>query len=414
MTKIEKQASSKSSSNKVVIVGGGPAGLFSAYLLLKKGYEVDLYEGTSGVGKKFLVAGHGGLNLTHSEEHSQFIKRYGDNEKAFDSLLQDFSPSDLREFCNELGVETFIGSSGRVFPTKMKAAEMILSWTKLLKSHRGFNIFTKYKLIDINQDKELTFLVDGSEKVQVSSETLIVSLGGGSWKKTGSDGSWIECFKKLGIEVLAFQSANSGFETEWSSNLLDKTDNDPVKNVRLHIDNENVKGEIMLTPYGVEGGAFYAISRFIREKINIYTKATILIDLKPDLELSIVKEKLNKPRGKNSLSNHLRKQLKITGTAFILLKELTSKDDFLDMNVLAERIKSLELTLNKTRPLDESISTAGGVSFNEVDNSLMLKKIPGLYVIGEMLDWEAPTGGYLLQGCFSTAFRAVKGITKFP
>ena len=396
---------------KVIIVGGGPGGLFAAFCLLEKGVSVELYDQMPAVGKKFLVAGHGGLNLTHSEKLTDFSKRYGVHENRFSELLQLFSPQDLRKWCQDLGVETFIGSTGRVFPTKFKAGEMLLLWLKKLKSYPGFKLFTHHRLEKIEKDKSLYFDFKGQEvKISPSKNmAFLFSLGGGSWSKTGSDGLWTNLFSNLGLKMAPFQSMNSGFETDWSPHFKKKVNWSPLKNIKLSFNQHSARGELIFTPYGLEGGPLYELSALVRDSKN----AQVHLDFFPDLSQKEVLNRIHKPKGKNSLSNHLRKKLKLSGLAFSLLKEQTSKEEFKDLDFLGQKLKALPLDLLRPRPLEESLSTSGGLHFDNLDDSLMIKKMPGFYVAGEMLDWEAPTGGYLLQGCFSTAYKACQSILSF-
>lgn len=388
--------------NKVIIVGGGPSGLFCAYLLLKKNYQVDLYDHSSGLAKKFLIAGNGGLNLTHSEELSSFSQKYVGNEVLFFELISEFSPNDLRNFCDDLGVETFIGTSGRVFPTKLKAAEILLKLTKILKENPNFNLFLKHSLIDIDSNKRLTFTGPNGE-VKIQADTVILATGGASWKKTGSDGKWAGFIQKLGIEVEEFRAMNCGFEISWSEHFKQKIERSHLKNIELCFRKQYSRGEAMITPYGIEGGVVYALSKFIQDEIQEKGSAMVKLDLKPDLSLHEIEEKLLKRKPKVSMSNHLRKSLKLDKASVALLFE--AGHDF-----TADRIKNLPLKLERPRPIDEAISTSGGVKFSELTKNFESKKIPGLYFAGEMLDFDAPTGGYLLQGCFSTASRLIKGI----
>jgi len=394
---------------KIIIVGGGPAGLFCAYLLLKNNYAVDLYEGGTGVLKKFLVAGNGGLNLTHSEKLNLFCTRYGKDENLFKDLLQEFSPTDLRSFCHDLKVETFIGSSGRVFPKKLKAAEILFNWMGELKKSKDFTLYTKHKLIDLSLDKKLTFKNEDKE-IHVKGEKVIFALGGGSWKKTGSDGLWVNIFENLQIKVNKLIPMNCGFEVNFSEHLKSKLDRSFLKNIEIKFQDKSLRSEIMLTPYGIEGSGIYALSNHIRDEILKNHEAIITLDLKPDLSISDILKKLEGRKDKESLSNTLRKKCGFSKVETTLLLEYLSKEELKDLEIISKKIKSLEIKLLKTRPIDEAISTSGGIVFSELDEYFQAKKIPGLFFAGEMLDFEAPTGGYLLQGCFSTAHRLVKGI----
>jgi len=396
--------------NKVVILGAGPSGLFAAYLLLEKGFEVDLYDHSSGPGKKFLVAGNGGLNLTHSEPLTEFEKKYSNHSGLFSSLLSDFSPKDLRDFCQKLGVETFVGSSGRVFPKMLNAASMMRNWIDVLKRNKKFSLFLNHRLVDIKVDNS-SYLVElfdlrENEKSIIECKKLILGLGGGSWKKTGSDGAWVSILKSLGINVINFSAYNCGHEVQWSEKFRETIDYAYLKNVAIN----NVIGEVMVTPYGIEGSLIYANSKNIQKQLEVNKKALIEIDLRPNSSHSDLIKKLGKKRSKDSRKNQLRKCLKLTETEYSLLVEILSKQEMADDQTLIQSTKKLKIHLGKPRPIDEAISTSGGIDLAEVDQNFESKKFPGLYFIGEMLDWDAPTGGYLLQGCFSIAHRAASSI----
>lgn len=391
---------------KIVIVGAGPAGLFCAYELLKRGYAVDLYDQQTGVGKKFLVAGGGGLNLTHSEELDIFSGRYGKDKELFRELLEGFSPNDLRQWCQELEVETFIGTSGRIFPTQLKAAQILSNWLSALKSFSHFRLFLKHSLIELTAQKKLTFQHE-TELKSVDADFVILALGGASWERTGSDGKWKRVLESLNIEVKPFQPMNCGFEVAWSEIFKSKAQHTPLKNIVLHFEGHNVRAEMMITNYGVEGGAVYALSHLLRNKILDAGHAELTVDLKPDLTLEQVRERLKQPRAKKSFSTHLQKCLKLNKSAYNLWREVNPIQSELSESEVANSIKNLKIKLTATRPLSEAISTAGGVSFDELSSKFELHKIPGVFVVGEMLDFEAPTGGYLLQGCFSSAWRVI-------
>lgn len=400
----------KNQLEKIIIIGAGPAGLFCAYQLLKRGHRVDLYDQQTGVGKKFLVAGNGGLNLTHSEDLEIFCSRYGKDEEIFKKLIAAFSPENLRQWCAEIGTETFIGSSGRVFPTKLKAAEILSQWVGALKKFESFNLSLKHKFINIDGDKNLTFDFEGKH-IHVKANQVIFALGGASWERTGSDGKWRPTFEGLGIKVKPFLPMNCGFQIDWSDFFKNKIEHVALKNIVVKFKEKSVRGEVMLTSYGIEGGAIYALSNLLRDALIEDQRAQLAIDLKPDLSLEEVQQKLLRPRGKKTFSTHLQKTLNLSKAAYLLFCEANQKIDQSDHLKIAMLLKNLPLNLQATRPLSEAISTSGGIAFSELDEGLELKKIPGVYVVGEMLDFEAPTGGYLLQGCFATAWRAVESIT---
>lgn len=392
---------------KVVIIGGGPAGLFSAYLLLSRGFKVEVYDHSSGFAKKFLVAGNGGLNLTHSEELDNFSKKYNPHEALFRELISEFTPNDLRDFCTKLGVETFIGSSGRVFPKKLNAAEILLSWVQRLKDDKNFSHYLNHGFTSFKgaQKIEVSHL---EKSIEVEADFFIFAMGGASWSKTGSDGSWAKSFIDNGIALAPFLPMNCGFERAWSKFFVEKIDYTALKNISLSFNQRQVRGEAMLTPFGIEGGGVYALSKELRNELLKKGSCELSIDLKPDLTVHEINEKLKAQPAKASLSNTIRKALGFPAEVFILLKEL--HPDLKKENV-AEVVKNLKISFNGIRPIDEAISTSGGVLFSELTEFFELKKRPLNYVVGEMLDFDAPTGGYLLQGCFSTAARAVKGIS---
>ena len=396
---------------KIIIVGGGPSGLFCAFQLLKRGYQVELFDHMSAPGKKFLVAGNGGLNITHSEKLEDFSPNYGKDTAIFTELLNSFSADDLRSWCNEIGVETFIGSSGRVFPTTFKAADVLKKWLTIMKSNENFTLKLKHKLIAISKDLELTFTFDNKEHhVETKNCITILALGGGSYQKTGSDGQWIEMVKKLNIEVAELAPMNCGFEHSWSDFFIEKIDRAPLKNISLTHQKASVSGELMITPFGFEGGAIYALSSSLRDEIDSCGEASMFVDLKPQLSLTDLTKKILNRKKKESLSNFLRKTVKISKEGVALINELSQRDKLSESDYLASQIKHLKITLASTRSLEEAISTSGGVTFSSLDKSLECLSYPDLYFAGEMLDFEAPTGGYLLQGCFTTAWRVAQSI----
>ena len=401
---------SKRKKNKVVIVGAGPSGLFCAYHLLKAGFHVDMYDHSSGPAKKFLIAGNGGLNITHSEPIESFSEKYGKNKERFKNYLNNFSPKDLQAWCQEIGVETFIGSSGRVFPKEMSAGKFLLKWLSILKNYDHFQMHLNHKLTSLKimpdkQIKQLTFQTK-DHVFSSETETLIMALGGGSWKSTGSDGQWIDMMKNIGIKTHPLLPMNSGFETNWSEFFKTHVKRHHLKKVCIKFKHFQSMGDLMLTEYGLEGGPLYALSHHIRDEILEKGSAILYVDLKPHYTHEKIKEILESKKNKTSFSNHLRKKMAIDKKTFIFLKELLiDKGDKNEEQLLSfSKIKNIPIQLNSLRPIDEAISTSGGICFSDLTDSMESKKIPGLYFAGEMLDYEAPTGGYLLQGCFSSSF----------
>nr|WP_256206023.1 TIGR03862 family flavoprotein [Pseudomonas sp. 250J] len=388
------------------MIGGGPAGLMAAETLARRGMAVEVFDAMPSVGRKFLLAGVGGMNITHSEPYPAFIGRYGARQVEVDTLLRDFDGEALRQWIHALGIETFVGTSGRVFPRDMKAAPLLRAWLKRLRES-GVVIHTRHRWLGWTADGALRMSYPQGE-LQVRADAVVLALGGGSWARLGSDGAWVSLLAERGVDISALRASNCGFEVEgWSDLLKDKFAGAPLKNIALGVPGTaSRKGEFILTAQGVEGSLVYAWSAALREAIDRDGRATLLLDLLPDRPVDKIAQALAKPRGSRSMAKHLHGQLGIDGVKAALLRELTDQATFADPERLAAAIKSLPIVLVRTRPLDEAISSAGGVRFEGLDEGLMVRNLPGVFCAGEMLDWEAPTGGYLLTACFASGFRA--------
>jgi uncharacterized flavoprotein (TIGR03862 family) len=397
----------------VTIIGGGPAGLMAAEVLSQAGIRVELYDGMPSVGRKFLLAGVGGMNITHSEAYPAFLSRYAERAPQIAPLLREFGAEALCEWIHGLGIETFVGSSGRVFPTDMKAAPLLRAWLKRLRD-AGVVIHTRHRWLGWNTDTSLRIDSPEGEKA-LKTDALLLALGGGSWSRLGSDGAWMLPLEQRGISLVPLQPSNCGFEvTAWSDLLISKFAGAPLKNIAIGLNDDIPRlGECVITATGIEGSLIYALSAPIREAINQNGSATIHLDLLPGKTLDKIQAALAKPRGSRSMAKHLHSQLGIDGVKAALLRELTPAECFADSSLLAKAIKALPLTLVKPRPLDEAISSAGGVPFQALNENLMLKQLPGVFCAGEMLDWEAPTGGYLLTACFASGRAAGLGMVEW-
>ena len=404
---------SATNSYHVAIIGGGPAGLMAAEVLSQAGVRVDLYDGMPSVGRKFLLAGVGGMNITHSEAYPAFLSRYAERAPHMAPLLRAFGAEALCEWIHGLGIQTFVGTSGRVFPTDMKAAPLLRAWLKRLRD-QGVVIHTRHRWTGWKADGDLLIHSPDGEKT-VRSDAVLLALGGGSWSRLGSDGAWLKLLEDKGVPYAALQPSNCGFEvSSWSALMVSKFAGAPLKNIAIGLGDDTPRlGECVITASGIEGSLIYALSAPIREAINRDGSATVHIDLLPSKPLNKVQAALAKPRGSRSMSKHLHSQLGLDGVKAALLRELAPAEHFNDPAQLAVAIKALPLRLVQTRPMDEAISTAGGVPFEALDERLMLKQLPGVFCAGEMLDWEAPTGGYLLTGCFASGRAAGRGMLEW-
>ncbi|PNQ98325.1 aminoacetone oxidase family FAD-binding enzyme [Azospirillum argentinense] len=392
----------------VAIVGAGPAGLMAAEVIAAAGRSVAVYERMPTPARKLLLAGRGGLNLTHSEALDAFTARYGAQAPLFADLLASFSPADLRDWATGLGIETFVGSSGRVFPVQMKASTLVRAWLRRLEG-LGVTLHTRHRWLGWDASGALHFQRGDGTETTVAPRATLLALGGASWPRTGSDGAWTELLAARGVDIAPLRPSNMGFEVPWSDHLRERFAGQPVKSVGLAFGDRRLKGEFVITETGIEGGAVYALSAPLRDAIEREGWAALTIDLMPDLPESAIAKRLRR-RGAESLSTFLKKSLSLTGPRAALLREFTPASELSDPAALARHIKGLSMVLTGLRPIERAISTAGGVRLGELDNSLMLTRLPGTFIAGEMLDWEAPTGGYLLQGCFAMGTRAGKGV----
>ncbi|MDC7684922.1 TIGR03862 family flavoprotein [Asticcacaulis sp. BYS171W] len=386
----------------IAVVGAGPAGLMLADRLSASGHSVDIYDRMPSVARKFLMAGRGGLNLTHSEPLAAFIGRYGNRSAQIKPAIEAFTPKDLRDWADGLGAETFVGSSGRVFPKALKASPLLRAWLKRLEA-QGVRFHLRHAWTGW-VDNALTF-THGDKTVEVTPDITVLALGGASWPKLGSDGGWTDILSARGVDIAPLKAANMGFTVMWSDHFRDRFAGEPLKPIALTYEGRVRKGELMLTRHGIEGGAVYAHAAALRDTIARKGSATLLVDLKPELNEAQIVNKLSRGAKNDSLSNKLRKTLNLSPAAIALLRETGQE-------ITPALIKAVPVTLTGAQSLDRAISSAGGIRFDALTTDFELKALPGTYAIGEMLDWEAPTGGYLLQACFSQAVWTARAILK--
>jgi len=396
-------ASSDTPPPAVSIVGAGPAGLMAAEVLARAGIAVTVHERMPSPARKFLLAGRGGLNLTHSEDQSAFLSRYSEAGTAVSDWLDALSPDELIAWAEGLGQSTFVGSSGRVFPRAMKASPLLRAWLGRLNA---LGVILKTRSLWTGwSDDGLTF--ENAEAEQP--DAVILALGGASWPRLGSDGSWVPLLEDAGVAVTPLQPSNAGFNVDWSDILIDRAAGQALKPVALTFGDQTLRGEVMITRYGVEGGAIYALSAALREAIARDGEALLSLDLRPDLTEAALAERLARPRGKDSMTNHLRKAGGLSAAAIAVLRDIPGEMPA-GHEKLAKRIKAVRLKLTGMQGLERAISSAGGVGLTAVNPSLMLTARPGVFVAGEMIDWEAPTGGYLLQASFASGVAAANGV----
>ena len=418
-------------TRRVAIIGGGPAGLMAAEVLAQGGapmqVQVDVFDAMPSVGRKFLLAGKGGLNLTHAEDFEPFVRRYAARRAQIEPLLRNFGPTELRAWAQGLGVATFVGSSGRVFPSDLKAAPLLRGWLHRLRQ-QGVRFHMRHRWLGWDDSSALRFGTPQGE-LGVQADAVLLALGGASWSRLGSDGAWVPLLLQRGVGVAPLQPSNCGFdvarvghggalEPGWSEHFRTRFAGQPLRNAALTFradsgDEFHQAGEFIVTDGGVEGSLIYAASGPLRDAIAAHGRAEFHIDLLPQRDLAFVVAEAARPRGSRSLSTHLKSRLGIDGVKAALLHELQSREAMADPARLAASIKALALTVVSTRPIDEAISSAGGVRFEALDDGLMLTALPGVFCAGEMLDWEAPTGGYLLTACFASGVAAAKGALRY-
>lgn len=393
---------------RVAIIGGGPAGLMAAeQLFAVDGLEVAIFDAMPSVGRKFLMAGKGGMNITHSEPLPDFIARYGARAPEIGAMLRDFGPDQLRAWIHALGVETFVGTSGRVFPREMKAAPLLRAWLHRLRQ-QGAQFHVRHRWLGWDAAGALRFATPQGE-TSFTADATILALGGGSWAKLGSDGAWVPVLAAQGLPVASLLPANCGFDVAWSEYFRSRYAGQPIKPVVAFYGEHRQQGEFNITEQGVEGGLIYALAAPLRDALLREGAVNLSLDLTPGRSRERLISDLQQPRGRDSLANHLRRRVGLTGVKAALLRECCAPAVFQDMAALAGAIKALPVPVRATRPIDEAISTAGGVDFAALDAQLMVKQRPGLFCAGEMLDWEAPTGGYLLTACFASGRLAGQG-----
>ena len=402
-------------SPTVAVIGGGPAGLMAAEVLSASGAQVHVYDAMPSVGRKFLLAGRGGLNLTHSEPFDAFVSRFGERRAQLEPMLALFGPQQVRAWASGLGIETFVGTSGRVFPTDMKAAPLLRAWLHRLRA-AGVQFHMRHRWVGegVFDPASLRFATPAGEAT-ASADAVVLALGGASWARLGSDGAWAPWLEAKGVEVAPLQPANCGFDgSGWSEHFSSRFAGQPFKSVAISFTDSHGrhfarKGEFVATATGIEGSLIYAASALLRDEIAEKGSATLLLDLLPDRSAEQVLAAVKHPRGARSLSSHLKSRLGLEGIKAGVLHEALSREAMHDPEQLAATIKAVPLKLVAARPIDEAISTAGGVRFDALDAQLMSKALQGVFVAGEMLDWEAPTGGYLLTASMASGAAAARG-----
>ncbi|MEY2581176.1 MAG: hypothetical protein QOE09_1025 [Ilumatobacteraceae bacterium] len=397
------------------VIGGGPAGLMAAEVLAAAGLRVTVYEHMPSVGRKLLLAGRSGLNITNNEPLEQLMTRYGKGTPRLREAIRSFGPHELRSWCEGLGETTFVGSTGRVFPTSFRATPLLRAWLARLQS-TGVTIELRHRWVgwrtneaNHRDGRRSIFSRPDGTTVEAASDVTVLALGGGSWPRVGSDGSWVGIFRGAGIRVNDLRPANCGVHIGWTTHFVERFAGAPLKNVAASIGPTSVRGDATITRYGLESGPVYALSPFVRDALDRDGRCVMNIDLRPDLTVDVLAQRLARRRPKDSLATSLRRAIGLSPADSSLLREATGNNIPTDPLDLATLVKTVPLAVDSTAPLARAISTAGGVDLAEVDTSFMVRRLPGTFLAGEMLDWEAPTGGYLLQASFSTAVAAARG-----
>ncbi len=400
----------------IAIIGGGPAGLMAAEVIASQGFSVNVFDAMPTMARKFLRAGIGGLNITFDEPLDSFLNNYYDRRTNIEPLLRNFTPTDLIAWVHGLGIQTFIGSSHRVFPVEKKASPLLRAWIHRL---RQLNVVfhNRYHWLGWNADNALRFATTTGEVI-IKADATLLAMGGGSWPQLGSNGDWVALLREKGIAINPLRSANCGFSVNWSDFFSERFAGHPIKSVTATIADCNgsifkKQGELVVTKTGIEGGLIYALSSKARDEIERSGTAIIYIDLSPQRSQQQITERLMQPQGKNSRAKHLKNKIGIDGVKAALLREYSDHSVFSQPQALAKLIKAFPITLIQANPLADAISTSGGVCFDELDSLQMIKKVEGVFCAGEMLDWEAPTGGYLLSACFASGYSAGQGILQW-
>jgi hypothetical protein len=390
------------------VVGGGPAGLIAAEVLADAGWSVTVHDHMASVGRKLLLAGRGGLNITHSEPIDRMLDRYGDARPRLEAAVRAWDAATLRTWCAGLGEPTFVGSSGRVFPSSFRATPLLRAWLARLTAS-GVTIETRHRFVGFGPAERSIVLDTPAGRITADVDVVVFALGGASWPRVGSDGGWVDALTGAGVEVAPMRPANCGLLVPWRDEFVGRHEGAPVKDVELAVDGVGVRGDVVITSAGIEGGPVYALAAGVRDRIEAAGSCTLTLDLRPDRTVEQLAERIARARPGDSTSTVLRRGLGLSPVAAALVRELGGRHLPTEPSALAALVKALPCTVVATMPIDRAISSAGGIRLDEIDERFMLRRLPGVFVAGEMIDWEAPTGGYLLQASFSTGVAASRG-----